>query len=77
MVHNSRKLELRSVVLFKANVESKSDQYLLVIAQKHPLNEGQEGQTIGRINSGKTQMDFNQDLNMSLKISHEELRLVF
>lgn len=64
VVRNGRMLEFRSVVLFKVNVVSESDQYSLVMAQRHHLSEGQKWRIIGRIEGGQTQMEVAQDLNI-------------
>ncbi|KFM59770.1 hypothetical protein X975_01104, partial [Stegodyphus mimosarum] len=63
VVCNGRMLELWSVVLFKVNVGSESDQYLVVMTQKHYLSKCQKWRIIGRIERGQTQMEVAQDLN--------------
>lgn len=67
-VRNKSMLEFLSVGLFKRNAVFESDQYPLVMAQKHDLSEGEKWRTIGRGKGGQTQLEIAQNLNISLSV---------
>lgn len=49
--------EFEFVLLFKFNVVTQSDQYTLIMTQRHLLSERQKWQLIGRFKADHNQME--------------------